>query len=84
MAVSLEARSPFLDRALVEFIASLPASEKLRPLGDAKAILKTAMRDRLPSQVVRRAKKGFGIPVASWLKGPLRPMLNEALSDSRV
>jgi asparagine synthase (glutamine-hydrolysing) len=84
MAVSLEARSPFLDRALVEFIAALPASQKLRFPGEAKWILKTAMQDRLPPPVIRRAKKGFGIPVAAWLKGPLEEMLNDLLSESRV
>jgi asparagine synthase (glutamine-hydrolysing) len=84
MAVSLEARSPFLDRALVEFIASLPASQKLRFPGEGKWILKTAMQDRLPAPVIRRAKKGFGIPVASWLKGPLDEMLNDLLSETRL
>jgi len=84
MAVSLEARSPFLDRALVEFIASLPASQKLRFPGEGKWILKTAMRDRLPLPVIRRAKKGFGIPVAAWLKGPLEEMVNDLLSENRV
>jgi asparagine synthase (glutamine-hydrolysing) len=73
-----------LDRALVEFIAALPASQKLRFPGEAKWILKTAMQDRLPPPVIRRAKKGFGIPVAAWLKGPLEEMLNDLLSESRV
>jgi asparagine synthase (glutamine-hydrolysing) len=84
MAVSLEARSPFLDRALVEFIASLPASQKLRFPSEGKWILKAAMQDRLPRAVIRRAKKGFGIPVAAWLKGPLDEMLNDLLSDGRL
>jgi asparagine synthase (glutamine-hydrolysing) len=84
MAVSLEARSPFLDRALVEFIAALPASQKLRFPARGKWILKTAMRNRLPLRVIRRAKKGFGIPVAAWLKGPLDEMLNDLLSDARI
>jgi len=84
MAVSLEARSPFLDRALVEFIASLPASQKLRFPGEGKSILKTAMQDRLPLPVIRRAKKGFGIPVAAWLRGPLEELLNDLLSESRI
>ena len=84
MAVSLEARSPFLDRSLVEFVAALPASQKLRFPGQGKAILKAAMRDRLPNEVVRRSKKGFGIPVAAWLNGPLQEMLNDLLSPSRT
>ena len=84
MAVSLEARSPFLDRSLVEFVAALPASQKLRFPGRGKAILKAAMGDRLPNEVVKRSKKGFGIPVAAWLKGPLEEMLNDLLSESRT
>ncbi len=84
MAVSLEARSPFLDRSLVEFIAALPASEKLHFPGRGKAILKAAMQDRLPKEVVNRSKKGFGIPVAAWLKGPLEEMVNDLLSESRT
>jgi asparagine synthase (glutamine-hydrolysing) len=84
MAVSLEARSPFLDRALVEFVAALPASEKMRFPGRGKAILKAAMRDRLPHEVLARSKKGFGIPVAAWLNGPLEEMVNDLLSESRT
>ena len=42
------------------------------------------MRERLPKEVVDRSKKGFGIPVAAWLKGPLEGMMNELLSESRV
>jgi asparagine synthase (glutamine-hydrolysing) len=84
MAVSLEARSPFLDRSLVEFVAALPASQKLRFFGRGKAILKDAMRDRLPREVVHRPKKGFGIPVADWLAGPLEEMMNDLLSESRT
>lgn len=84
MAVSLEARSPFLDRALVEYIASLPPELKLEPPKNGKAILKQAMRDRLPSAVIDRPKKGFGIPVAAWLKGPLDPLVDELLSEKRL
>ena len=84
MAVSLEARSPFLDRELVEYIASLPPSVKLEPPSNGKAILKRAMRERLPSTVIDRPKKGFGIPVAAWLKGPLDPLVDDLLSESRL
>jgi asparagine synthase (glutamine-hydrolysing) len=84
MAVSLEARSPFLDRELVEYIASLPPSVKLEPPSNGKAILKRAMRERLPSAVIDRPKKGFGIPVAAWLKGPLDPLVDDLLSESRL
>ena len=84
MAVSLEARSPFLDRELVEFIARLPASYKLEVPFNGKAILKKAMRPRIPAAVIDRPKKGFGIPVAAWLKGPLNPMVDDLLSESRL
>ena len=84
MAVSLEARSPFLDRELVEFIAKLPVSMKLEAPSNGKAILKKAMRSRIPADVIDRPKKGFGIPVAEWLKGPLDPLVDELLSESRV
>jgi asparagine synthase (glutamine-hydrolysing) len=84
MAVSLEARSPFLDRELVEFVAALPASVKLKFPNRGKAILKRAMRDRLPSVVIDRPKKGFGIPVAGWLRGPLNELVDDLLSPSRI
>jgi len=61
MAVSLEARSPFLDRELVELMANLPPSLKLKFPNRGQAILKEAMRDRLPSVVIDQPKKGFGI-----------------------
>jgi asparagine synthase (glutamine-hydrolysing) len=84
MAVSLEARSPFLDRELVEYIASLPPGMKLEPPSNGKAILKRAMQERLPSAVIARPKKGFGIPVAAWLKGSLDPLVDDLLSESRL
>lgn len=84
MAVSLEARSPFLDRDLVEFIAALPATAKLRPPAGGKAILKESMARRLPTAVAQRSKKGFGIPVAAWLKGPLDELVDELLCERRL
>jgi asparagine synthase (glutamine-hydrolysing) len=84
MAVSLEARSPFLDRELVEFATRLPRSQKLEAPFKGKAILKNAMQARIPSEVIHRPKQGFGIPVASWLKGPLNPLVDDLLSESRL
>ena len=84
MAVSLEVRSPFLDRDLVELIVRLPPRLKLGPGGSSKAILKKAMRSRIPVSVIDRAKKGFGIPVAEWLRGPLSPMVDDLLSEERL
>ncbi|MCO6509990.1 MAG: asparagine synthase (glutamine-hydrolyzing) [Aridibacter famidurans] len=83
MAVSLEVRAPFLDHKVVEFAASLPADYKLKGR-TSKYILKKAVGDLLPDEIISRPKKGFGIPVAEWLKGRLNPLLNELLSEERL
>ncbi len=83
MAVSLEVRAPFLDPRVAEFAASLPANYKLRG-HKTKYILKRAITDLLPPFVARRGKKGFGVPVAEWLKGKLRPLARDLLSPERV
>ncbi len=71
MAVGLEARAPLLDHRLVEFLAGLETPWKLRGW-TMKYLLKRAMRGRLPESILRRPKKGFGIPLARWLQGPLK------------
>lgn len=83
MAVSLEVRAPFLDPRVAEFAASLPCSYKLRG-HKTKYILKKAVREMLPRFVTRRGKKGFGVPVAEWLKEKLRPLARDLLSPERV
>ncbi|HEY2963451.1 MAG TPA: asparagine synthase (glutamine-hydrolyzing) [Pyrinomonadaceae bacterium] len=83
MAVSLEVRAPFLDPRVAEFAASLPCNYKLRGL-KTKYILKKAVHDMLPAFVTRRGKKGFGVPVAEWLKVKLRPLARDLLSPARV
>jgi asparagine synthase (glutamine-hydrolysing) len=83
MAVSLEVRAPFLDPRVAEYAASLPTSFKLRGR-TTKYILKRAIKDSLPPFVIRRGKKGFGVPVAEWLKGKLRPLARDLLSPERV
>jgi len=83
MAVSLEVRAPFLDPRVAEFAASLPPNYKLRGR-KTKYILKRAVADYLPPFVTRRGKKGFGVPVAEWLKGKLRPLARDLLSPDRV
>jgi asparagine synthase (glutamine-hydrolysing) len=83
MAVSLEVRAPFLDPRVAEFAASLPVNYKLRGR-KTKYILKRAIGDSLPPFVARRGKKGFGVPVAEWLKGKLRPLARDLLSPERV
>jgi asparagine synthase (glutamine-hydrolysing) len=83
MAVSLEVRAPFLDPRVAEFAAALPCNYKLRGL-KTKYILKKAVHDMLPPFVTRRGKKGFGVPVAEWLKEKLRPLARDLLSPERV
>jgi asparagine synthase (glutamine-hydrolysing) len=83
MAVSLEVRAPFLDPNVAEFAASLPSNYKLRG-NKTKYILKKAVDDLLPPFVTRRGKKGFGVPVAEWLKFKLRPLARDLLSPERV
>lgn len=83
MAVSLETRAPFLDPRIGQFAASLPVDYKLKGK-NGKLILKAAMKDLLPEEILSRPKKGFGIPIAIWLKGRLNPRLREALSPERL
>ncbi len=83
MAVSLEARVPFLDHEVVEYAMRVPAEWKLK--GHAtKWLLKRAFRAELPAQIRRRGKEGFSIPMKNWLRGPLREMLSETLATERV
>ena len=83
MMVSLEGRVPYLDYRLVEAMASLPTRWKLRGL-DAKRALKRVEGERLPPEITKRGKKGFGLPIADWLRGPLKPWLDEYLSPYRI
>jgi len=78
MAVSLEARVPFLDHEFVEFAMGIPAEWKLRG-GRSKWILKEAMRGDLPASVLERGKEGFSMPMKNWLRGPLRPLMEDLL-----
>lgn len=87
MAASLEVRAPYLDTALVEYVCGLPAHWKLRRSGlttTTKWILKRALERRLPREILYRPKKGFGIPIAAWFRGPLRSELQSALSPRRL
>ncbi len=83
MAVSLEVRAPFLDHHVAEYAASLPLEYKLRGK-TTKYILKKAVNDLLPKSIAKRPKKGFGIPIAKWLKGDLNPLLHDMLSSERL
>jgi asparagine synthase (glutamine-hydrolysing) len=78
MANSLEARSPFLDRELIEFAARLPDDLKLRGR-HTKVILREAFADLLPPAINRRGKMGFGVPVGAWFRGQLRDYVRDLL-----
>jgi asparagine synthase (glutamine-hydrolysing) len=78
MACGLEVRSPFLDHKLVEFCARIPTSQKLSGF-DQKHILKHAFRDELPREILGRGKAGFGLPLAEWIRGPLRDLTYDTL-----
>ena len=78
MAHSVEVRPPFLDHRIVEFAAKLPAQLKIRG-GKQKVILKELMKDKLPQAILQRPKTGFDIPAHEWLRGPLLPLLTDAL-----
>jgi asparagine synthase (glutamine-hydrolysing) len=81
MAACVEARSPFLDRALTRFALSIPATVK-RPDGRAKGLLVDAFRDTLPDWLVERKKQPFSVPIAAWLRGPLRDWARDTLLGS--
>jgi asparagine synthase (glutamine-hydrolysing) len=83
MLASLEARVPLLNVELIEHVASLPLSLKLRGLR-TKFLLKRAMAGRLPAEIVHRKKKGFGIPVAKWFQGPLKGVLLDTVSPQKL
>jgi asparagine synthase (glutamine-hydrolysing) len=83
MAHSLEVRSAFLDTDVVEYVASLPGSLKIRD-GETKYILKRAAARYLPEEMVRRPKEGFLMPVTRWILGELQGWVRETLSPERL
>ena len=83
MAANLEVRVPFLNREMIEMAARMPPRLKLRGL-TRKYVLKRALENVLPKEVVWRKKAGFGAPIRSWLRGPLRPLIADLLSEETV
>jgi asparagine synthase (glutamine-hydrolysing) len=83
MAHSLEVRPPFLDHRLVEFAARLPMNLKIQG-GQTKVLLRRLMQHKLPKGLPNPRKEGLDIPAHEWLRGPLRPLLLEALSQEAV
>jgi asparagine synthase (glutamine-hydrolysing) len=78
MANSLEARSPFLDHNIIEFAATLPESIKVKAR-ETKSLLKKVAARLVPPDVVYRRKMGFGVPVGAWMRGEMRPFLEQTL-----
>lgn len=84
MAHSLEARPPLLDHRLVEYAFRLPSALKLARDGTQKAVFKRAVADLLPPAILNREKRGFALPLARWLRGPLRAPMLALLRDRRL
>lgn len=83
MRYALEVRSPFLDYKLVDFVSSLPYAMKCRGL-ETKHLLKKLMKNKLPKGIALRRKKGFGIPLAQWLRNELREFCRGALAEQKI
>jgi asparagine synthase (glutamine-hydrolysing) len=82
MSPALEVRVPFLDNEMVRFANSLPSELKLGG-GQSKRLLRQWLNGRVPEEIWRRPKKGFGVPLGQWFRGPLRPMLDDVLLSDR-
>ncbi|GJL80342.1 MAG: asparagine synthetase B [Nitrospinaceae bacterium] len=83
MGVSLEARVPLLDHRVVEFAWRVPLDMKLKK-GQVKPLLKQVLFKYVPKELIERPKKGFSVPVGSWLKGPLKEWAEELLCERRL
>lgn len=83
MAHSLEVREPLMDHPLVEWLATLPSTLKLKR-GEGKYLLKKAMEPYLPRDIMYRPKMGFAVPLARWFRGPLRQRVRDSLLDGRI
>lgn len=83
MAVSLEGRAPFLDHRVAEFAARIPLDMKISG-GTGKAILRDVLFEEVPRALIERPKAGFGVPVGTWIKGPLRDWAESLLDPTAL
>ncbi len=83
MWFSLESRAPLLDRRVVEYLLALPTKYKTGVWGK-KQLLRELVKGRVPSEILDKPKHGFGVPVADWLRGPLKSMLLELTATDRL
>ena len=83
MAHSLEVREPLMDHKLVEWLATLPSSLKVRG-SEGKFLLKKALEPLLPNEVLYRPKMGFSVPLARWFRGPLKHRVRDAVLGERL
>jgi asparagine synthase (glutamine-hydrolysing) len=83
MAHSLEVREPLMDHKLIEWLATLQSSKKIRGQ-EGKYLLKKAMEPHLPEDVLYRPKMGFSVPLARWFRGPLKQRVKESLLGTRL
>ncbi len=83
MAHSLEVRPPFLDHRIVEFAGTLPAHLKVNG-STTKFVMRELLKSKLPAAILNRRKEGLDIPAHDWLRGPLRPLLEQELSADSV
>ncbi len=84
MAVSLESRSPFLDHEFLELTAKIPNKFKIKGLSNKKYILKKALEDLIPKNILYRKKMGFGVPIESWLRGELKDYAYKLLLSDKA
>jgi len=83
MSVGLEGRVPILDHRVVEFATSLPLEQKIRD-GQSKWLLRRVLARHVPTRLFESPKSGFGVPIGTWLRGPLRPWAEELLAPDRL
>src|SRR5437867_6800670 len=83
MAASIESRVPYLDHQFVEHVAAIPGRFKLRGW-QTKAVLRAALRDRVPREILARRKMGFPVPVGRWFRGPFWPVVQEFVLGPRA